>query len=84
MIGKDIIVYILQNELVYTEVDFTNIMWFALFSQEFTKLNRIAIDKGRSIESLKKIVDKNNIPCLKIADDIFIFNSHKADFEKLL
>lgn len=73
MTGKDLIIYILKNDLEDERIEY-------ILTQTFLTKERVALRLGVGVETVKTMVELDLLPSITINGEIYIFN----DYEKKL
>lgn len=73
MTGKDLIIYILKNDLENENIEY-------ILTQTFLTKERVAIRLGVGVETVKTMAQLDLLPSIMINGELYIFN----DYEKKL
>ena len=71
MTGKDLIIYILKNNLENENIEY-------ILAQTFLTKERVAIRLGVGVETVKTMAQLDLLPSIMINGELYIFN----DYEK--
>ena len=71
MTGKDLIIYILKNDLENENIEY-------ILTQMFLTKERVAIRLGVGVETVKSMAQMDLLPSIMINGELYIFN----DYEK--
>lgn len=77
MTGKDLIIYILKNDLENENIEY-------ILTQMFLTKERVAIRLGVGVETVKAMAQLDLLPSIMINGEIYIFNDYEKEKDNLL
>ena len=77
MTGKDLIIYILKNDLENENIEY-------ILTQMFLTKERVAIRLGVGVETVKTMAQLDLLPSITINGEIYIFNDYEKKKDNLL